>query len=177
MKDTFFFIPPEKRQRLTAVYLADSAGHVHRAQNGPLGQGDYVDGPRRSFSGGAGLLSTARDYARFLQMLLNGGELNGARILSPKTVDVMTSNQVGTLYNWIPGQGFGLAFYTIDRVGADGLASVGSWGWSGAYSTMYKVDPKERLVMTFMIQQFPYGAEAAQRFPTMVYQALVQPYK
>ena len=177
MKDTFFFIPPEKRQRLTAVYMADSTGRVHRAQNGPLGQGDYVEGPRRNFSGGAGLLSTARDYARFLQMLLNGGELDGARILSPKTVDVMTSNQVGTLYNWIPGQGFGLAFYTIDRVGADGLASVGSWGWSGAYSTMYKVDPKERLVMTFMIQQFPYGAEAAARFPTLVYQALVEPKK
>lgn len=177
MKDTFFFIPPEKRQRLTAVYVADSTGRVHRAQNGPLGQGDYVEGPRRNFSGGAGLLSTARDYARFLQMLLNGGELDGARILSPKTVDVMTSNQVGTLYNWIPGQGFGLAFYTIDRVGADGLASVGSWGWSGAYSTMYKVDPKERLVMTFMIQQFPYGAEAAARFPTLVYQALVEPKK
>ncbi len=176
MKDTFFFIPPEKRARLTAVYLADSTGQVHRAQDGPLGQGDYVEGPRRSFSGGAGLLSTARDYARFLQMLLNGGELDGARILSPKTVDVMTSDQVGTLYGW-PGHGFGLAFYTIDRAGADGLASVGAWGWSGAYSTMYKVDPKERLVMTFMIQQFPYGAEAAQRFPTLVYQALVEPKK
>jgi CubicO group peptidase (beta-lactamase class C family) len=110
-------------------------------------------------------------------MLLNGGELDGARILSPKTVDAMTTNQVGNLYGWIPGQGFGLAFYTIDRPGADGLASVGAWGWSGAYSTMYKVDPKERLVMAFMIQQFPYGAEAAQRFPTLVYQALVEPKK
>jgi CubicO group peptidase (beta-lactamase class C family) len=177
MKDTFFFLPPAKRQRLTAVYLADSTGHVHRAQNGPLGQGDYVDGPRRSFAGGAGLLSTAHDYARFLQMLLNGGELDGARILSPKTVDVMTSNQVGTLYNFIPGQGFGLAFSTADRPGADGLASVGAWGWGGAYSTMYKVDPKERLVMLFMIQQFPFGVEVRERFPTLVYQALVEPRK
>jgi CubicO group peptidase (beta-lactamase class C family) len=176
MKDTFFFLPPEKRQRLTAVYEADSAGHVHRAQNGPLGQGDYVEGPRRSFSGGAGLLSTARDYARFLQMLLNGGELDGVRILSPKTIDLMTSNQVGTLFNWSPGQGFGLAFQTTDRVGADGLASVGSWGWGGAYGSMYKVDPKERLVMVFMIQQFPWGVEAPSRFPTLVYQALVQPH-
>jgi CubicO group peptidase (beta-lactamase class C family) len=177
MKDTFFFIPRGKRQRLVAVYQADSAGRVHRAQNGPLGQGDYVDGPRRSFSGGAGLLSTARDYARFLQMLLNGGELDGVRILSPRTIDLMTSNQVGTLFNWSPGQGFGLAFSTTDRVGADGLASVGAWGWSGAYGSMYKVDPKERLVMAFMVQQFPYGNEAAERFPTLVYQALVEPRK
>jgi CubicO group peptidase (beta-lactamase class C family) len=174
MKDTFFFVPPEKRQRLAVVYQADSAGHVHRAQNGPLGQGDYVDGPSRSFSGGAGLLSTARDYARFLQMLLNGGELDGVRILSPKTIELMTTNQVGTLFNWTPGLGFGLAFSTTDRFGADGLASVGSWGWGGAYSSMYKVDPKERLVMAFMIQQFPYGAEVASRFPTLVYQALVE---
>jgi CubicO group peptidase (beta-lactamase class C family) len=174
MHDTFFYVPPAKRQRLAAVYVADSAG-VHRAQNGPLGQGDYVDGPRRSFSGGAGLLSTAHDYSRFLQMLLNGGELDGVRILSPKTVDLMTTNQVGTLYGWTPGQGFGLAFQTTDRPGADGLASVGTWSWGGAYSSMYKVDPKERLVIVFMINQFPYGVEAAVRFPTLVYQALVQP--
>ena len=175
MKDTFFFLPPEKRQRLTAVYVADSTGQVHRAPIGPLGQGDYVDGPRRSFAGGAGLLSTARDYARFLQMLLNGGELDGVRILAPKTIELMTTNQVGDLFNWTPGQGFGLGFGTTDRVGADGLTSVGSWWWAGAYSTVYKVDPKEGLVMVFMIQQFPYGAEATARFPTLVYQALVEP--
>jgi CubicO group peptidase (beta-lactamase class C family) len=177
MKDTFFFLPLEKRQRFTAVYTADSTGRVHRAQNGPLGQGNYVDGPRMSFSGGAGLLSTARDYSRFLQMLLNGGELDGVRILSPKTVDVMTSNQAGNLFNFTPGMGFGLAFYTVDRTGADGLASVGSWGWSGAYSTMYKVDPKERLVIAFMVQQIASRAEVQSRFPTLVYQALVEPRK
>lgn len=177
MKDTFFYLPPEKRQRLAAVYMGDSTGHVHRAQNGPLGQGDYVDGPRRSFSGGAGLLSTARDYSRFLQMLLNGGELDGVRILSPKTVEIMTTNQVGNLFNFNPGQGFGLAFATVDRMGADGLASVGSWAWGGAYGSMYRVDPKEHLVMAFMIQQFAPGIEAAQRFPTLVYQALVEPSK
>jgi CubicO group peptidase (beta-lactamase class C family) len=177
MKDTFFFLPLDKRKRFTAVYMADGTGRVHRAQNGPLGQGDYVKGPRRSFAGGAGLLSTIRDYSRFLQMLLNGGELDGVRILSPKTVEMMTSNQVGNLFNWAQGIGFGLAFYTVDRVGADGLASVGAWGGSGAYSTMYKVDPKQRLVMAFMIQQFPYGAEVQSNFPTLVYQALVEPRK
>ena len=173
MMDTFFFLPPGKRQRLTAVYLSDSAGHAQRAPNGPRGQGDYVDGPRRSFAGGAGLLSTARDYARFLQMLLNGGELDGARILSPKTIDLMTTNQVAVPFR--PGQGFGLAFSTNERVGADGLASVGTWGWGGAYGSIYKVDPKEHLVMVFMIQQLPNRADINSKFPTLVYQALVQP--
>jgi len=176
MKDTFFFLPPAKRQRLAAVYLSDSAGHAERAPNGPRGQGDYVDGPRRSFAGGAGLLSTAHDYARFLQMLLNGGELDGVRILSPKTIDLMTSNQVGTLFDR-SGRGFGLAFATVDRLGADGLASVGAWGWGGAYGSNYKVDPKEHLVMVFMIQQLPNRSDVASRFPTLVYQALVQPAK
>jgi len=176
MKDTFFFLPPAKRHRLAAVYSSDSAGHAERAPNGPRGQGDYVDGPRRSFAGGAGLLSTAHDYARFLQMLLNGGELDGVRILSPKTIDLMTSNQVGTLFDR-SGRGFGLAFATVDRLGADGLASVGAWGWGGAYGSNYKVDPKEHLVMVFMIQQLPNRADVASRFPTLVYQALVEPRK
>jgi CubicO group peptidase (beta-lactamase class C family) len=174
MKHTFFLLPPEKRQRLATVYLSDSTDHVQRAPNGPRGQGDYVDGPRRSFAGGAGLLSTARDYGRFLQMLLNGGELDGVRILAPKTIDLMTTNQVGTLF-WNPGEGFGLAFGTTDRVGANGLTSVGSWGWGGVYGSMYRVDPKERLVMLFMIQQLPNMADVASRFPTVVYQALVEP--
>ncbi|GAC1415334.1 MAG: serine hydrolase domain-containing protein [Gemmatimonadaceae bacterium] len=176
MKDTFFFLPREKRQRLATVYLSDSTNRVQRAPNGPRGQGDYVDGPRRSFSGGAGLLSTAPDYARFLQMLLNGGELDGVRILGPKTIDLMTTNQVGTLY-WNPGEGFGLGFGTTDRVGANGLTSVGSWGWGGAYGSMYTVDPKERLVMLFMIQQLPNMTDVASRFPTVVYQALVEPHR
>jgi CubicO group peptidase (beta-lactamase class C family) len=97
------------------------------------------------------------------------------RILSPKTVELMTTNQVGTLYG-AAGQGFSLGFSTTDRFGADGLASVGSWAWGGAYGSMYRVDPKERLVMLFMIQQFP-STEVKDRFPTLVYQALVEPNK
>jgi CubicO group peptidase (beta-lactamase class C family) len=176
MKDTFFFLPPDKRQRLATVYLSDSSGHVQRAPNGPRGQGDYVEGPRRSFAGGAGLLSTARDYARFLQMLLNGGEIDGVRILAPKTIDLMTNNQVGTLFNFGgSGRGFGLGFGTTDRVGANGFTSVGSWGWGGAYGSIYTVDPKEKLVMVFMIQQLPNSTDVASKFQTLVYQALVQP--
>jgi CubicO group peptidase (beta-lactamase class C family) len=173
MKDTYFFLPPAERARLATLYASDSSGHVTRAPNGRMGQGDYVDGPRRNFSGGAGLLSTAHDYARFLQMVLNRGELDGVRILSPKMVDLMTSNQSGTLHNQ-NGLGFGLGFETVDRLGADGMKSVGSFGWGGAYGSTYFVDPAERLVVVFMINQMPLRADVASRFPTMVYQALAE---
>ncbi|MEP6619573.1 MAG: serine hydrolase domain-containing protein [bacterium] len=172
MPDTYFFLPPAKRARLVTVYLSDSTGHAARAPNGPRGQGDYVDGPRRNFAGGAGLVSTARDYARFLEMIRNGGTMNGVRYLSPKTVDLMTTNQVGTLYG-SAGQGFGLGFATTERLGVDGPASVGSFGWGGAYGSNYKVDPAEHLVIVFMINQLPIGADIAAKFPTLVYQALV----
>jgi CubicO group peptidase (beta-lactamase class C family) len=174
MKDTYFFLPPEKRQRLATVYASDSGGHVVRAPDGQRGQGHYVDGPRKSFSGGAGMLSTAHDYGRFLQMLLNGGILDGVRILGPKTVELMTTNQVGTLFNG-NGRGFGLGFQTIDRFGADGMLSLGSFGWGGAYASTYTVDPKERLVLIYMMQLIPNGSDMGDRFSTLVYQALVEP--
>ncbi|MDQ6635928.1 MAG: beta-lactamase family protein [Gemmatimonadota bacterium] len=174
MRDTHFFLPLDKRARLATVYASDSTNHITRAPAGPYGQGDYVDGPRRSFSGGAGLLSTARDYARFLEMMLERGALDGTRLLSPKTVDVMTTNQSGTLMSQ-NGTGFGLGFQTTDRLGADGLASVGTFGWGGAYGSTYKVDPAERLVIVFMINQLPNRTDVAAKFPTLVYQALVEP--
>jgi CubicO group peptidase (beta-lactamase class C family) len=173
-KDTHFYLPTAQRARLTTVYSSDTTGHYNRAPNGPRGQGDYVDGPRRSFSGGAGLLSTAHDYARFLRMMLNGGELDGARILSPKMVDLMTSNQTGTLYSQA-GTGFGLGFRTVEQRGAEGLVTVGSFGWSGAYGSTYLADPAERLVLVFMIQQMPNRTDVPAKFPTLVYQALVEP--
>jgi len=135
MKDTQFFLPPDQRDRLAAVYTIGADGKIARAPDGPRGQGTYVDGPRRSFAGGAGLLSTARDYARFLEMVRNGGALDGVRILAPRTVALMTTNQVGTLHSQT-GLGFGLGFETTDRYGANGLDSQGAFGWSGAYSTM-----------------------------------------
>jgi CubicO group peptidase (beta-lactamase class C family) len=175
MKDTHFFLPPDKRARLAAVYMNGADMKITRSPDGPRGQGDYVDGPRRSFSGGAGLLSTARDYARFLQMLLNGGTLDGARILGPKTVQLMTTNQTGTLYSQT-GQGFGLGFSLLLQPGADGrVESVGSYGWGGAYGSTYDVDPKERLVVVFMIQLLPSRSNVAATFPMLVYQALVEP--
>lgn len=174
MKDTFFYVPADKASRLTAVYANGDDGKISRVADGARGQGHYASGPRRSFSGGAGLLSTARDYARLLEMLLEGGALDGVRILSPKTIDVMTTNQVGALFG-SNGVGFGLGFSIVERAGADGFKSVGSFGWGGAYATTYSVDPKERLVLVFMEQLLPSRTDLGAKFPTLVYQALVEP--
>ncbi len=176
MKDTYYFIPPEKRTRLAVVYASDSSGRAVRAPEGARGQGHYVDGPRRSYAGGAGMVSTAADYARFLQMLLDGGVYGGTRILSPRSVELMTTNQVGTLYN-ANGQGFGLGFATVDRLGADGFSSVGTFFWAGAYASTYKVDPEQKLVLVLMLQLVPNRTDVAAKWPTLVYQALVDPPK
>ena len=174
MTDTHFFLPESKRQRLVAVYASDSTNHAQRAPDGARGQGHYVDGPRKDFAGGAGLVSTARDYARLLEMLRQGGELDRVRLLSRKTVELMTSNQVGTLYS-ANGMGFGLGFSIVERVGADNTSlSTGSWGWGGAYGSIYRVDPAERITMVFMINQLPNRTDVAAKFPIMVYQALVK---
>lgn len=175
MNDTYFYLPPSQRARLTAVYASGPDDRIARAPNGPRGQGDYVDGPRRSFSGGAGLLSTAGDYARFLQMLLDGGALGGVRILGPRTIALMTTNQSDTLFSR-SGQGFGLGFRILDTPGADGrIESVGTYSWGGAYGSTYEVDPKEHLVLVFMMQLLPSQSDIAARFPMLVYQALVSP--
>ena len=172
MNDTYFFVPPAQRDRLVAVYASDSANRIVRAPNGAKGQGHYVEGPRRNFSGGAGLVSTARDYGRLLQMLLNGGELDGVRILSPQTVALMTTNQTGSLYS-ADGEGFGLGFAILERLGADNsLFSVGSFGWAGAYGSQYRVDPKQGIVLVFMLNQLPNRSDVGAKFPTLVYQAL-----
>ena len=174
MNDTHFFLPTGKRERLTAVY-ASTDTRIARAPDGPRGQGDYVDGPRRSFAGGAGLVSTARDYGRFLQMLLNGGQLAGVRVLAPSTVALMTSNQTGTMFSQ-NGEGFGLGFSLVERTGGNGrVESVGTYGWGGAYGSQYVVDPRERLVLVFMIQQLPNRSSVPAKFPMLVYQALVDP--
>src|SRR6266568_890892 len=173
MNDTFFFVPAAAAGRLATVYASDSTNHVYRAPDGPRGQGNYVTGPRKSFAGGAGLVSTAPDYARFLQMLLNGGELDGVRILAPHTVDLMTHNQVGLLFDSTGARGFGFGFQTTERYGATGMASVGTFSWGGAYGSAYYVDPAEHLVIVFMINQLPNRTDIGGKFPTLVYQALV----
>ena len=129
MKDTYFYLPPEKRERLAVVYGSDTDGKAVRQPEGARGQGHYVDGPRKSFSGGAGLVSTARDYATFLEALRNGGALGKVRILSPHAVQLMTTNQIGDLKN-PKGLGFGFGFethdkYGVERHGVRGLVGLG----------------------------------------------------
>ena len=180
MKDTHFYLPESKEDRLAVVYSVTEAGALERAPDagGMVGQGAYVEGPRRSYSGGAGLLSTASDYARFLQMLLNGGELDGRRMLSPKTVELMTVNHIGDLTPAFFGEGlgFGLGFYVVEDLGARGVpGSVGEFGWGGAYHSMYWVDPKEELVVVYLTQVIPAtDLDDDGKLRTLVYQALVE---
>jgi len=170
MKDTQFFLPVAQKDRLAAVYSSADGKYV-RSPEGARGQGAYVEGPRKNFAGGAGLLSTARDYARFLEAMRRGGTLDGARVLSPLSVKLMASNQVGMLHS-TTGLGFGLAFETVDRFGAGGMSHEGAFGWGGAYGSWYRVDPEARLVMVLMIQLVPNGTDIREVFPSLVYQAL-----
>lgn len=171
MKDTRFYVPAAERNRLAAVYASDaSAGYV-RAAEGSKGQGAYVDGPRKSFAGGAGLTSTARDYARFLEMIRRDGELDGVRVLSPRAARLMHTNQAGTLHS-TTGVGFGYGFDVAERYGAKGLAGVGAFGWGGAYGTSYQVDPESGLVVVFMQQLMPNTTDVQPKFLNVVYQAL-----
>jgi CubicO group peptidase (beta-lactamase class C family) len=176
MRDTYFYLPAEKRDRLATVYSARDSGGIDRAPDpgGMVGQGAYLEGPRKSFSGGAGLLSTATDYARFLQMLLNGGTLDGARLVSRKTVELMTVNHVGALYG-TAGVGFGLGFSVVTDLGARGQpGSVGEFGWGGAYHSTYWVDPREDLVVVYFTQLIPAGTLDDQaKLRALVYQAIV----
>ena len=173
MTDSSFYLAPEKASRFATVYSA-APPDLTRAPEQGMGQGDYVKGPRKSYSGGAGVLSTASDYARFLQMLLNGGELDGVRLLGPKSVQLMTSNHVGNLYQ--EGRfGFGLGFEIVEHVGRSGRAgSVGEFGWGGAYYTKFWVDPVEKIVAVFMTQLLPSAGSALQdQFRVLVNQAVV----
>ena len=170
MVSTSFFVGPADRDRLAAVYTIGADGRIVRADDGAKGQGAYVAGPRRSFSGGAGLVSTAADYARFLEMIRGGGRLDGVRILSPRSVRLMTTNQVGTLYN-MQGLGFGLGFETTERFGANGLDDVGAYGWGGAYGSYYRTDPASGITFVMLTQLIPNDEDMRQRFPTLVYQA------
>ncbi len=173
MKDTNFFVPTAQRERLAAVYGSDAGGKAVRQAEGPRGQGHYVDGPRRGFSGGAGLVSTARDYATFLEALRNGGALGKVRILSPHAVKLMTTNQIGEGLKTPRGLGFGYGFETHDKYGISGMESVGSFGWGGAYGTYYRVDPAERLVTVLMVQLLPNSTDLTDKFKASIYQALL----
>jgi CubicO group peptidase (beta-lactamase class C family) len=182
MHDTHFFVPPDQAHRLAAVYAAEPAG-LRRA-NGPDGldsQGHFVVGPRVTESGGGGIVTTARDYGRFLQMLLNEGQLDGVRVLGPRTVELMTVNHIGSLFAdqpaHRPGLGFGLGVAVMfDQGAAATYGSVGSYGFAGAYFTAFWVDPKDQLISMVLTQlRPPLDTTLQSRFRALVYQSIVAP--
>jgi CubicO group peptidase (beta-lactamase class C family) len=179
MQDTAFYLPPAKKDRLAVVYSAVEGGKLERAPNpgAMVGQGAYLEGPRQSFSGGAGFLSTAGDYARFLQMMLNGGELDGNRLLSRKTVELMTSDHLRKIpyQDNQDGVGFGLGFSVLKDLGARGqMGSVGEFGWGGAYHSTYWADPREQLIVVYLTQLNPaLGLDDFGKVRSLVYQSIV----
>lgn len=172
MRDTGFCVRGSDAARLAAVYALGPDG-LSRAREGARGQGDYAGGPCRAFSGGAGLVATAGDYATFLEMLRRGGALGDARILSPASVALMTSDHVGERYRG-GSLGFGLGFEIVRDPGQAGRhGAAGAFGWGGAYHTSYWVDPAHDLVAVLMVQLLPAtGSTLQDRFKTMVYAML-----
>lgn len=169
MEDTYFYIPETKASRLVKVNTEGPDRKVKEISqdfvNYPLLKGTY-------FSGGAGLSSTTRDYAIFLQMLLNNGEYNGKRLLSRRTVELITSNQIGELNR--NRDKFGLGFEITTEYGQAELGiSEGSFSWGGYFGTTYWADPKEKLVCLLFMQQSPLShSEIQNKFKAMVYQTL-----
>jgi CubicO group peptidase (beta-lactamase class C family) len=183
MNDTYFFLPKEKQTRLVALYT--QGNNKIRIQdslislNGTFSR-DFPKTPNGTyFSGGAGLASTAYDYALFGQMLLNGGELNGKRIVSPATVQLMTSNQIGDRLMWgdtNKTRRFGLGFGILAEYAEKTLMiPAGSYGWDGMFASHYWTDPKNKMVVVFMRNIWPtehwdYG----DRLKPIIYQSLIK---
>ena len=176
MKDTGFFVPEEKWDRLTTLYAPKPDATLVRHSGAP--QDSFKTKPG-AFMGGEGLTSTARDYARFCQMMINGGELDGARILGRKTVDLMRMDHLNGMPRvgaTLPaGFGFGLTFAVNPGVGHTGaIGSEGEYYWGGAAGTRFWLDPKEQMFGVFMVQILPNGQlPYAERFRQMAYQSLV----
>jgi CubicO group peptidase (beta-lactamase class C family) len=189
MNDTAFWIPPGRSARLAALYMIDpKARKLVPADSFMVLD---VTKPPPIASGGGGLVSTTTDYARFAQMLLNGGQLDGARILAPGTIELMASNHLSDAVMGAPdasfspakGLGFGLDFAVVtDPARAGTLQGEGSYSWGGAAGTWFWIDPKNDLFMLGMIHILGKGADPAiahidEDAATLVYQALVDPAK
>jgi CubicO group peptidase (beta-lactamase class C family) len=174
MADTGFYVPESKWDRLATLYMPNPDGTIQRVPGGPQ---DSFRKPPVILNGGGGLTSTALDYAQFLQMLLNGGNLGDERLLSPKTVDLMRSNHLGD----IPviggllaaGHGFGLTFAVSLGPGRTGLLPpAGQYRWGGYAGTSFWIDPKEEMIGVFMIQILGDLTKRLQ-FQQLAYQAIV----
>ncbi|MEQ9289643.1 MAG: serine hydrolase domain-containing protein [Cyclobacteriaceae bacterium] len=153
MKDTWFYQPKSNNKRLVPVYM-QADGKWQKLTANPLFDPDYpITGAKTYFAGGAGLSSTAMDYARFLQMYLNEGEVNGIRLLSRTTVQAIMSNQIGDLWKG-SGAYYGLAFGVLNEKGQaqGGRGSAGTFDWGGYFNTQYFADPKEQVIGIIMKQ-------------------------
>ena len=183
MEDTGFYVPKEKMGRFAALYRAGEEGGLERTDMPEWG--DFSKRPR-FLSGGGALVSTASDYMRFAQMLLNGGELDGTRLLSRKTVELMTTNHLpnglipisigsGKLEYVIKGYGWGLGSAVLtDVVQSEVLGSEGEYMWGGGANTFFWVDPKEELIALLMTQFIPVGYYPIERqFKVLTYQTIV----
>ena len=173
MDDTWFYLPNNKARRLVAVQTQEDGAW----QRYPVTfyDPDYpIKGAKRFFSGGAGLSSTAEDYATFLQMYLNGGELNGVRILSRTTVQSIMGNQTGELFGY-PDKHYGLAFGVVTEAGQakGGLGSAGTFDWGGYFNTQYFADPQENMIGIIMKQtRGPVDDQTGWKFRQMVFQTI-----
>lgn len=190
MKDTQFYISPAQRSRVASLYIPDGKGAMMRASDEPIRWGTLMfaanlpyQEQRTYFSGGAGLTSTAMDYLRFMQMLLNGGILDGNRVLGPKSVELMRTNAIGSISLWDRldpaatgnlGDKFGLGFGIRSERGLTELGSVGEFMWAGIYNTRYWMDPKEDLAIVFMSQRIPRLPDIEEKVHAAVYQAIVK---
>lgn len=177
MVDTGFHVPQEKWDRLTTLYTLNEDKTTIKRHPGPP-QESYKK-PATLLLGGAGLVSTTMDYARFVQMLLNGGELDGVRLLSRKTVELMSTDHLGDMPVVSPtlplGYGFGLTFAVNRGVGHTGIiGSMGEYNWGGAAGTSFWIDPKEQMIGVFMIQILPStDLTYRKEFKQLAYQAIV----
>ena len=179
MIDTGFYVPQEKIDRFAALYNLTEDGELELMA--PPATGDYTK-PPQNLSGGGGLVSTMTDYLRFAQMLLNGGELDGIRLLGRKTVTLMTTNRLPEqiLPITIPilplhAFGFGLGFeITMSVTDSQGFESVGNYGWGGAASTHFWIDPQEEVIGLLMTQFMPTGHyPLEEQLKVLTYQALI----
>lgn len=169
MNDSYFFLPDNEQHRLSALWKTDWQGKLEKVADGPRQEGEYVysasyqyKGPKTFLSGGVGVTATAYDYFRFCQMLLNKGELDGVRLLSRKTVELMTAtNHIGalnatTLHD--DGWKFGLGVaIQADRSHNVDSGDIGTFEWAGIFSTRFSVDPKEEKITIFLSQTHPFN--------------------
>ncbi|HVG16350.1 MAG TPA: serine hydrolase domain-containing protein [Chitinophagaceae bacterium] len=175
MNDTYFYLPNEKKERLVELYSKEKKNDPITVSANDTFRLYPVAGAQTYFTAGAGMVSTALDYAKFCQMLLNGGTFNNNRVLGKSTIELMTQNHIGNLEVWDRKDKFGLGFEIISDAStyAD-LASPGSFGWGGAYCSDYLIDPKEEIVLQLFTNILPYayGSEFNRKLKILIYEAL-----